>query len=116
MSAEREKERIENAQRNETEIRTILKKCLSEEAFETSHESIDTDTFVLLAYAWDIDVMKECLKEFNLDIKKLPFGLLQKEKIKKSHAYLTEIQRHLTATKSSKIQEEKILELNNYFN
>ena len=58
---------MENAQRNEIEIRSILKKCLSEDSFKGPTATMDAETFVLLAYAWDLDAMKDVLKSFNID-------------------------------------------------
>ena len=52
---------------------------------------MDQELVRLLMLVWNIKSIKKSLTDYKIDVNALPLGLLQKEKIRKSHAYLTEI-------------------------
>lgn len=41
----------------------------------------------------DIDAMKEAMKEFELDLKKMPLGKISKNQLKQGYSILSDIQR-----------------------
>ena len=63
---------------------------------------------MLLMLAWNIKSLKKAYQDFKIDINALPLGLLQKEKIRKSHAYLTEIQKLLISEGSANLKPKSL--------
>lgn len=90
--AERELQKVHNALSAEEELTTALTKALSSASFE---KASDQDIFRLLAFVWNLKQMKRTMADFKLDIAKLPLGLLDLQKVRKSHAFLLEIQKLL---------------------
>ena len=75
MSEEKEKERLEIAQSGESEIKNLLK-----DYFKSEGGVFDE----FLKFVWNIDLFKKALKDMNIDIAKLPIGVLKIERVKKS--------------------------------
>ena len=75
MSEEKEKERLEIAQSGESEIKKLLK-----DYFKSEGGVFDE----FLKFVWNIDLFKKALKDMNIDIAKLPIGVLKIERVKKS--------------------------------
>ena len=63
--------------------------------------------------------MKQVLQDLKLDTAKIPLGLLQKEKIRKSHSFLLEIQKLLikesTGNNKQKTQDQMKELINDYY-
>jgi len=71
---------------NDQELTQIL------ESIKNKDDSSMTE---LLSLVWDMSAIKDSLRQMNLDVEKLPIGTLKIERIKKAHAILNEIQKHL---------------------
>jgi Poly(ADP-ribose) polymerase, regulatory domain len=82
VSEQREKEKLELAVNEETEIKTLLDKALA-----------NTDEF--MKFVWSVDMAKKAMRDMQLDTGKLPFGLLKIERIKKSLQILAKIYKQI---------------------
>jgi len=61
---------------------------------------------------WNIEAIKTQFASMNLDSDKLPLGLLKVERIRKAHAILNEIQKHLPVVPG---KEQRISDLTKDF-
>lgn len=92
-SAEREKQKLSAAHQTEHEILVILERehiiqksdntIQEESAFDQTE--VEPEIFDFLRFAWDLNVFKQTLIDSQLDISKLPLGVLSIERIKKSN-------------------------------
>jgi hypothetical protein len=53
---------------------------------------------------WNVKQFKRVLADFKLDVSKLPLGSIHRDKIKKSHAVLLEIQKLLIKEGTSNLK------------
>jgi hypothetical protein len=103
LSVEREKERLDLALNEETQIKKLLA------SYFISFEGDQFDDF--LKFTWNLDLAKKAMKDMQLDTNKLPLGCLKIERIKKSLQILNKIQKQLqiggtlTSTVEAKISE-----------
>jgi len=83
MSSEREKELLNLAQSNETDVKNLLKAFYA----EGSNELLDD----FIKFVWSLDVARKAMKDMQLDVAKLPLGCLKIERVKKSLIILQKI-------------------------
>ena len=56
---------------------------------------VEPEIFELLQFAWDLNAFKQTFIDSQLDIVKLPLGVLSQDRIKKSNTILNEINKIL---------------------
>lgn len=70
----------------------------------------------LLRWIFDVNAMKETMREFEIDLAKMPLGKLSKRQIQTAYALLTEAtQAFVTTTSEAPSSRHKILEVTNKF-
>ena len=67
----------------------------SQEQSAFDQTEVEAEVFELLQFAWDLNCFKQAFIDSQLDIVKLPLGVLSVEKVAKSNTILGEISRLL---------------------
>ncbi|KAL3852914.1 hypothetical protein ACJMK2_016520 [Sinanodonta woodiana] len=67
--------------------------------------TLDKETQELIKLIFDNDMFKDAMKNFDIDVKKMPLGKLSKSQIAKGFEVLDEIEKELNAKKTSKLNE-----------
>ena len=107
FNEEKEKEKQQLAQENEKELMQLLKKggIVGKNLEQSEDEKLE-----LLRHAFDYSAHKQVMQDYQLDVAKLPLGMLQIEKVKKCNQILNEISRLVVKQGAGQVEREKKIE------
>ena len=83
---------------------------------EMRDEGENDEMHELLKQVWNVEVYKQTLRDYSLDVDKMPLGVLKHDKVKKCNAILSAITRLLSQTGGkSADREQKLTDLTTDF-
>ncbi|KAK0423173.1 hypothetical protein QR680_008010 [Steinernema hermaphroditum] len=81
---------------------------------ENSKSKLHKSIKELIAMLFDVDAMKDCMKEMEIDMEKLPLGKLSRKHILNAYSILTELQNYFEVSGKS-VNQDVILDATNRF-
>ena len=83
--------------KNQQELMNMLKKAgiLSGDE-EMRDEGENSEMLELLRQVWNVETYKQTLRDYQLDVDKMPLGVLKRDKVKKCNSILSAITRMLS--------------------
>ena len=110
VSAEKEKEKMQLAIKNQQELMSMLKKAkIIGREDEMTDVGESDEMHDLLKQVWNVDIYKQTLRDYSLDVDKMPPGVLNHDKVKKCNAILQAITKLLSVSKGNAADRESKL-------